>query len=415
MRPVITLPAPGLALAAWAALFLAFAVPAAAFDPSLGQTVDGQLYKPTEKLVAALLVDQGLRSKVDDDGDLEVTFTVDGVTVPGWLIFDRLDDGTIWNLRFTANLPADHERRDQYHEYANGWNRDEVTVKLFVNDEEELVAEQNFPVQFGLNPKEFAENGYQVFIEGVGRVLDDMGAGAVRAGDEPVADPGDNPGEPIVASDPPARSIGLLEMSDGTVCSASVVAIDVILTAAHCLFDEDHGRVSPALFSAGYDRGDTVATSKIRDVYLPPEYDHKKFLSTNDIDGYDYAFLRLNREIGEDTGILPVRVLSGGELDAMMEIGGTGFTQIGYGNEESDHPVVRRNCRIEQWWDDHTYAHHCGTVPGDSGSPDLILLNGEYSIVGIESAEVDFRNLKGADMVVSASAFADALAAFIAR
>lgn len=415
MRPGPILPAPGLALAACVALLLSLAGPAAAFDPSLGRPVDEQLYQPTEKLVAALLVDQGIRSKVDDDGDLEVTFKVNGVTVPGWLIFDRLDDGSIWNLRFTANLPTDHERRDQYREYANGWNRDEVMVKLFVSDEEELVAEQNFPVQYGLNPKEFTENGYQVFIDGVGRVLEDMGAGAVTAGEDAPADPGDNLGEPIVASDAPARSIGLLEMADGTVCSASVVAPDVILTAAHCLFDDDHNRVSPALFSAGYDRGDTVATSKIRDVYLPPEYDHEKFLTTNDIDGYDYAFLRLNRDIGDDTGILPVRVLNGSDLDAMVEVGGTSFTQIGYGNEESDHPVVRRNCHIEQWWDDNTYAHHCGTVPGDSGSPNLILRNGEYAIVGIESAEVDFRNLKGADMVVAASAFADALAEFSAR
>ena len=146
--------------------------------------------------MAALLVDQGLRSKVDDDGDLEVTFTVDGVAVPGWLIFDRLDDGTIWNLRFTANLPADHERRDQYREYANGWKRDEVTVKLFVNDEEDLVAEQNFPVQFGLNPKEFVENGYQVFIDGIGRVLGDIGPGAPGADDEV-----EDPGESVVGGD----------------------------------------------------------------------------------------------------------------------------------------------------------------------------------------------------------------------
>ena len=65
-------------------------------------------------------------------------------------------------------------------------------------------------------------------------------------------------------------------------------------------------------------------------------------------------------------------------------------------------------------WKDNTYAHHCGTVPGDSGSPDLVCENDACVIIGIESAEVDFRELKGADMAVSAAAFAAALPDFVA-
>ena len=414
MRPRFQPLLAGLALAMLAAVASPCS-PALAFDPGIAEKLDGELYRPTEKLVAALLADEGLTSTVDEDGDLELTFEVAGTEISGWLVFDRYDDGTIWNLRLTATLPADAERRDQFHEYANGWNRDEISVKLYVNDDGDLVAEQNLSVEFGLNPKEFAENGYRVFVDGIERVLKDMAPGATRPGDQDVADPHDNPGEPIIASDPPARAIGLLEMQDGTLCSASVVAPDVILTAAHCLFDDDHHRVTPARFSAGFDHGDYVAASKIRDVYLPPEFDHERFLSSSDIDGYDYAFMRLNKKLGDETGILPVRTLTDAELDAMVGSGGRTFMQIGYGDEESDHPVVRRDCHIERWWGDHTYAHHCGTVPGDSGSPDLILLNGEYAIVGIESAEVDFKNLKGADMAVASSAFADALDRYIGR
>lgn len=404
----------GLAVVALAAI-AAPSAPSRAFDPGIAEPLEGDLYQPTENLVAALLADEGLSTEVDEDGDLELTFTAGDTEIPGWLIFDRYDDGRIWNLRFTVTVPADPERRDQFGEYANGWNRDEISVKLYVNGDGDLIAEQNLPVEFGLNPKEFAENGYRIFVDGLDRILEDLAPGATRPGDDDVTDPHDTPGEPIIATDSPARAIGLLEMQDGTVCSASVVASDVILTAAHCLFDDDHQRVTPARFSAGFDRGDYVAASKIRDVYLPPEFDHEQFLNSSDIDGYDYAFMRLNKKLGDETGILPVRILTDAELDAMVESGSRTFMQVGYGNEESDHPVVRRGCRIERWWDDHTYAHHCGTVPGDSGSPDLILLNGEYAIVGIESAEVDFKNLKGADMAVAASAFADALERYIGR
>jgi len=43
----------------------------------------------------------------------------------------------------------------------------------------------------------------------------------------------------------------------------------------------------------------------------------------------------------------------------------------------------------------------------------LILENDAYVIIGIESAEVDFRELKGADMAVSSAAFAAALPEFL--
>jgi protease YdgD len=398
-----------------AAFLSGVAAPASAFDPRHAERVDAALYRPTEELIATLLEDQGLSSEIDQDGDLEVTFPAGSTEVPGWVIFDRYDDGRIWNLRFTASIPADTERGDQFLDYANGWNRDEIAVKLFVNEDGDLVAEQNLPVEFGVNPEEFAENGYRAFIRGLESVLEDLAPGATSPDEEEVADPNANPGDPIIATDPPARAIGLLEMQDGSLCSASVVAPDVILTAAHCLFDDDHQRVAPARFSAGYDRGDYVIASKVRDIHIPPEFDHERFLDSSDLDGYDYAFIRLIKEIGDETGILPVRVLTEAELDAMVESADRTFMQVGYGNEASDHPVVRRNCRIERWWGDNTYAHFCGTVPGDSGSPDLILLNGEYSIVGIESAEVDLKNLKGADMAVASSAFAEALDHFIGR
>lgn len=398
-----------------AASIVMVAVPAVAFDASRAERADGELYRPTEDLVGALLEDEGVSTRADEEGDLEATFQIGDTEIPGWVIFDRDDDGRIWNVRLTATLPVDVERRDQFADYANGWNRDEIMVKLFVNEDGKLVAEQNLAIEFGINPEEFAENGYRAFIGGIESVLADLAPGATMPDEEEVADPNANPGDPIIATDPPARSIGLLEMQDGSLCSASVVAPDVILTAAHCLFDEDHERVAPARFSAGYDQGEYVVASKIRDIYIPPEFDHARFLNSSDLDGYDYAFIRLLKPVGDETGILPIRVLSEAELDTMVQSADRTFLQVGYGNEESDHPVVRRNCRIERWWGDNTYAHFCGTVPGDSGSPNLVLLNGEYAIIGIESAEVDLKNLKGADIVVASSAFADALESFVGR
>jgi V8-like Glu-specific endopeptidase len=400
--------------------------PALAFRPPSDSRIETPVYEVDAALIQSLLADEGIRSKIDNEGDVALEFLVGGESFPGWILLDRIDDRAIWNIRFTTLIPESltgDRDRDALIVFANGWNRDEIALKLYLDENGRLEAEHDLPVQFGINPDEFKENGIRLYQGSLARAVAALaspgnGADAAAHGQTPpdADNPhGDTPGEPIEASQPPARAIGLLEMSDGGLCSASVVAENVILTAAHCLFDEDHRPVLAERFSAGYDKGRSVAAALIRDVYMPAEFDHRRFLETNEIDGYDWALLRLDRAIGRETGILPIRALDPAVLETLIEEDGPAMTQVGYGNAQSDHPVARRDCHLSMVWKDNTYAHHCGTVPGDSGSPDLIYENGRYMIIGIESAEVDYRELKGADMGVSAMAFADALPEFLAH
>jgi len=400
------------------------AEPAWAFKPPPGSRLDAPVYRVSAPLIQSLLADEGIRGKIDQEGDVSLSFHADDQDLPGWIVFDRVDDGEVWNIRFTAPIPprlTGDRDRDALIAFANGWNRDEIALKLYLDEEGQLEAEHNLPVQYGFNPDEFMENGIRLYQDSLARALKtlsspDSEASSEAPPEEAAGNPhGDTPGEPIDASQPPARAIGLLEMSDGGLCSASVVADDVILTAAHCLFDENHQSVAAERFSAGYDQGNFVATARIRDAYVPPQFDHRRFLETNEVDGYDWALLRLDRAVGRETGILPIRALDREELEAMTNQDGPTMIQVGYGNEQSDHPVARRGCHLSMVWKDNTYVHRCGTVPGDSGSPDLIQENDSYMIIGIESAELDSRDLEGADMAVSSAAFATALPDFLAR
>jgi protease YdgD len=402
--------------------------PALAFRPPNDSRLEAPVYRVSAPLIQSLLADEGILGKIDSEGDVALNFRAEDTELAGWIVLDRVDEREIWNIRFTASIPAGltgDRDREALIVFANSWNRDEIALKLYLDEEGRLEAEHNLPVQYGINPDEFMENGIRLYQDSLARVLKSLSSPDSEAGDDASGSDqarqetenpnGDVPGEPIDASQPPARAIGLLEMSDGGLCSASVVAEDVILTAAHCLFDEDHESVVAERFTAGYDQGQFVATAHIRDVYIPPEFDHQRFLETNEIDGYDWALLRLDRGVGHETGILSIRALDKSELEAMIEQDGPTMTQIGYGNEQSDHPVARRDCHLSMVWKDNTYAHHCGTVSGDSGSPDLISEDDTYVIIGIESAEVDYRELKGADMAVSSAAFAAALPEFLAR
>jgi protease YdgD len=397
--------------------------PALAFKPPPGSRLETPVYRVTAPLIQSLLAEEGILGKIDQEGDVSLQFQAGDQDLAGWIVLDRVDDREVWNIRFTAPIPlrlTGDRDRDALIAFANGWNRDEIALKLYLDEEGQLEAEHNLPVQYGINPDEFMENGIRLYQASLARALDALaspdGASGEEQPEETAENPhGDTPGEPVDANQPPARAIGLLEMSDGGLCSASVVAEDVILTAAHCLFDENHQSVAAERFSAGYDQGNFVATARIRDVYVPPEFDHRRFLETNEVDGYDWALLRLDRGVGHETGILPIRALDKEELEAMTSQDGPSMIQIGYGNERSDHPVARRDCHLSMVWKDNTYIHRCGTISGDSGSPDLILENDSYMIIGIESAELDTQDLEGADMAVSSAAFVTALPEFLAR
>ena len=152
-------------------------VPALAFDAPKGSRLDSALYKPSAELVRSLLNDEHIKSKIDGEGDLEVTFHGNDVPIEGWVVFDKLDDGAIWNLRFTAPLPPSEVQgidRDSLLRFANNWNRDEIAVKLYVDDDGALQTEHDLNAQFGLNPQEFQENGIRVYESALDRIVDGL-------------------------------------------------------------------------------------------------------------------------------------------------------------------------------------------------------------------------------------------------
>ncbi|MFZ5791076.1 MAG: YbjN domain-containing protein [Pseudomonadota bacterium] len=216
-------PAPSHAglLAALLAAALFVAAPAPAFDASASKTLGTPLYKTTEALVQSLLVDEGRGSKIDKDGDLELTFRAGNAELPGWVVFDRLDDGTIWNLRFTAPIPDERTRSmdaDALIAFANKWNRDEIAVKLYLDKDGQLQAEHDLPAQYGLNPEEFKENGIRLYEQTLARILDGLATtGQGDGGDGNDGSPedggatgtGHGPDQPIKSTAPPDDSKSL--------------------------------------------------------------------------------------------------------------------------------------------------------------------------------------------------------------
>jgi len=388
-------------------LAASFALLQPAMAASTGEAVDGTLFKATDSYVKSLLEKAGLSPRTMSDGDVAIDWHDGDRDYPGIVSFDRDQDGKIWNLRVAAVMPAKATQDldpDLLAEFTNRWNRVEGMIMLYTGENGALIAAFDMAVEYGINPTEFEANALRRFEQTLGRILQQLGEFAsTYKSSRQKAD----------TSQMPAQAVGLLELGDGGYCTASVVGADVILTAAHCLFDSNDKIVKAKRFRAGYADGRAIVEAGIRDQFVPQEFDMSRIFVSDGMEGHDWAFLRLDRAVGDKTGILVIKPMSLQQLDDMVGSQRYDLVRVGYGSSKK--LTMQTGCNLAHVWDDNTYAHLCRIEPGDSGSPDLLVENGSYSIVGIDTSIIDIRDVKRANVAVSSAAFATALPEFLSH
>ncbi|NNG02666.1 MAG: trypsin-like serine protease [Inquilinus sp.] len=186
----------------------------------------------------------------------------------------------------------------------------------------------------------------------------------------------------------PWSAIGKVVFQSGGHCTATIVGRRVLLTAAHCLFGgEQNAQIDPPVaFYAGLDGDRHRAAAKVLRHFIAPGYDNRAHGRTDTIDGFDWAYLVVDRDIGSEAGIIEVMPVTPAELEAAVTRNWYTVYQAGYSSDSSDRLTVNVGCPIVSYFENHTIYHECDTLHGDSGSPIFVAENGRYRIIALESA-----------------------------
>jgi protease YdgD len=179
------------------------------------------------------------------------------------------------------------------------------------------------------------------------------------------------------ASAYPWSAVGQLEFDAEGACTGSLVARDVVLTAAHCVHD-DAGQVAPAgVFRAGFGRRGGALEARLTAYFVAPRFSPAMFEDTDKLDGTDWAYLKIDRPLGDELGVIAITSLT--------TLTGITLDQAGYSWDTEGHLSGHLGCLGTALGADGTLEHLCDTTNGDSGSPILVARDGIYGIVAVDS------------------------------
>ena len=178
------------------------------------------------------------------------------------------------------------------------------------------------------------------------------------------------------------EAVGRLDIDGKGFCTGALIAPDLVLTAAHCMFDRDTGlAIDPARmqFLAGLRNGRALAYRDVRLALTLPDYVQTgpvgALTSQNDL-----ALLQLTQPI-RSTEIVPFDVISSDTIGAEVAV-------VSYAADRAEAPSLQQVCGV-LGQQDGVIVMSCDVDFGSSGAPIFSIQDGVPRIVSVVSAKAE--------------------------
>lgn len=182
------------------------------------------------------------------------------------------------------------------------------------------------------------------------------------------------------------QAVGRLDMGNSSFCTGTLIASDLVLTAAHCLYDNMAGRIGDheIQFRAGWKHGRAAAYRNVRRSVLHPDYVYSGREKVENLH-LDLALLQLDRPI-RHPNILPFATTT-------TPMTGLPLTGVSYAKDRAETASIENNCRILAH-EGGIYVTSCSVDFGASGAPLFTMKDGRPAVFTVVSAKALWQRQK---------------------